>query len=235
MTNANVAVILQARSGSTRLPGKAMLDIDGQTILARCLLRLRAAGVGRLLLATTTLAADDALVAEAERVGVPSFRGSADDVLGRYVEAAASIDADLVVRATGDNPAVDPGSILRLARVMRLDDVDHAVEADLPVGGTVEIVKASALRKSARRAREAADREHVTTFIRRPASGYRCAIVPAPAPLSRPDLRFTIDTPADLAWMRAVIRAAGRGRPGQPGLRALIAAADRLKHQEHAA
>lgn len=235
MTNANVAVILQARSGSTRLPGKAMLDIDGLTILARCLLRLRAAGVGRLLLATTTLAADDALVDEAARVGVPAFRGSADDVLGRYVEAAASVDADLVVRATGDNPAVDPGSILRLTRVMRLGDLDHAVEADLPVGGTVEIVKASALRKSARRARESADREHVTTFIRRSASGYRCAIVPAPAALSRPDLRFTVDTPADLAWMRAVIGAAGRGRPGQPGLRALIAAADRLKHQEHAA
>ena len=96
-------IILQARMASTRLPGKALASIGARTLIGHCLARLRIGGAAPVVLATTTNQEDDVLVATAAKYGVMAFRGSADDVLSRYVQAAQSIEARLVVRATGDN------------------------------------------------------------------------------------------------------------------------------------
>jgi spore coat polysaccharide biosynthesis protein SpsF len=135
-----------------------------------------------------------------------------------------------VVRATGDNPAVDPGSLVRLLGIVHATGADHAVEHGLPYGSTVEIVSAAALRRASEMATDPADREHVTTFVRRQGSGFHCAIAEAPESLRRPDLRFTVDTAADLAYMRQVIGLAERraGPARAATLADMIAAADFL-------
>jgi len=233
MIAGKVAVLLQARFGSQRLPGKVLEPIAGATLLAHCVRRLQAAVVGPVVVATTTLAVDDAVAAEARRLNVSVFRGSAEDVLGRFVGAMRGARAEFVVRATADNPAVDPGSALRLVEALRAARADHAVEEDLPYGCTVEAMTASALREAAARTMDPFDREHVTPYIRRAGSGFKCLTLSAPPGVRRPDLRFTVDTPADLAYMRRVLRDGGATGGHVVPLAELIAAADRLSaHQE---
>ena len=101
------AIVLQARMGSTRLPGKSLAFLEGKTIVEHCVERLRSRSGLMVILATTTLPEDDALVDEASRLSVPVVRGSADDVLGRFARAATMFDLTALVRATADNPAVD--------------------------------------------------------------------------------------------------------------------------------
>ena len=226
MSSSEVLVVLQARMGSLRLPGKSLMDISGQSLLAHCVTRLERSAAGPIVVATTTQPEDDALAAEAARLGALVFRGSAADVLERVRGVAALCPARFVVRATADNPAVDPDSIGRLLAVMRGSRLDHAVEEGLPCGATVEILTGRALRLAAARAGSPYDREHVTPFVRATGNGFECAIVPAPAGLSRPDLRFTVDTRADLAYMRRIFRHAGHTERRFASLAALMASAD---------
>jgi len=228
MIPGKVAVLLQARLGSERLPGKVLAPIAGATLLEHCVRRVQSAAVGPVVVATTTLAGDDPIEAAARRLDVSVFRGSEHDVLSRFVAAAAAVGAEFVIRATADNPAVDPGSAVRLLEALRATRADHAVEEGLPYGCTVEAVTAIALRDAASRTGDGGDREHVTSYIRRGASGFKCLTLPAPADVHRPDLRFTVDTPADLAYMRRVLRTGGATGARVAPLADLIAAADRL-------
>lgn len=228
MIRGSIVIILQARMGSSRLPGKVMAPIGGLPLVSRCLARLCSAGRGRVVLATTTRPEDDVLVAAAARAGVRVHRGEVDDVLSRFATVTAQVSAQYVVRATADNPAVDPGSIVRLTDALVKEGADYAIETGLPVGGTVEAMTAAALLDSARRATRPEDREHVTTFARNEANGFRCLSIPAPPALTRPDLRFTVDTPADLEYVRAVFAAAELDARRQTTLKDLIEAADRL-------
>jgi spore coat polysaccharide biosynthesis protein SpsF len=223
-----VAVILQARIASQRLPGKVLEPVAGMTVLAHCVSRLRSSGVGPVVVATTTLDGDDAIAAEARELRVTTFRGDCDDVLGRFVGAAAAARAEFVIRATADNPAVDPDSAVRLIERLRASGADYAVEEALPHGCSVEAVRTIALRDAAARTHDPADREHVTTYLRRRASGFRCVTMLAPAHLRRPDLRFTVDTPADLAYMRRVLGEASAAIDRVAPLSELIAVADGL-------
>jgi len=102
-------IILQARTGSTRLPGKVLADLAGLTVLERCVRRLQAAGVGPVLVATTHEPADTAIVTRSLALGAQAVRGPVDDVLTRFLVAATGWTGPYVIRATADNPAVDPG------------------------------------------------------------------------------------------------------------------------------
>ena len=235
MIAGKVALILQARVSSQRLPGKVLAHIAGATLLSHCVARLRASGVGPVIVATTTLKGDDPIAAEARRLGVTPFRGDCDDVLGRFVAAADAVGAEFVIRATADNPAVDPDSAARLIEYLRASFADHAVEEGLPYGCTVEAVRTIALRDAAARTRNPGDREHVTTYLRRAGSGFKCLTTRAPARVRRPDLRFTVDTPADLAYMRRVLGDAGAALDQAIPLAELIAAADSLSRGEEVA
>src|SRR5271167_2469594 len=100
-----VVAIIQARMGSTRLPGKVLKDLEGETVLARVVQRVRGARLIRdVLIATTNEPADDAIVEECERCSVQVFRGHEDDVLDRYYRAAQACEAGIVVRITSDCP-----------------------------------------------------------------------------------------------------------------------------------
>ena len=144
-----IGIILQARFNSTRLRGKALASVGGTSVLKRCLNRLRQSQAGHVVLATTDRPEDDALAAAARRIGVDVFRGCADDVLARYVDAAVWHDFDVVIRATGDNPAVDIDAPRRLIGLMHRHRADYACEDGLPYGAAVEIVSTAALAYSA--------------------------------------------------------------------------------------
>jgi spore coat polysaccharide biosynthesis protein SpsF len=217
-------IILQARYASTRLPGKALEPVGGRSILEQCLGRLIRAGVARVVLATTTQSEDDVLEGVARRLGVAVFRGDADDVLGRFSAAARQFNLDPVLRATGDNPAVDTQGPGRVLAALQSTQADYIREEGLPLGACVEGMTADALHRAARLATDAADREHVTTFIRNRRDLFRVTQVAAPAPLTQPSLRLTVDTAEDLAWVRELFFRAGSD---DPSLSALIDAAGR--------
>lgn len=231
--SARAAIVIQARMGSARLPGKSLAPIGGRSLLARVVERLLHQGELPVVLATTTLLEDDLLCEEADRLGVTVVRGSADDVLGRYGFAASLLGAPAIIRATADNPAVDLDASLRTLDILLRSGADYVVDYGLPLGGTVEAMTTAALVRAAALATEPYDREHVTPFVRRDGRS-RAIDALAPTALRRPDLRFTVDTADDLDYMRRIYHEAGPAESPWP-IDAFIAAADRLQARAEAA
>ena len=220
-------IILQARVSSVRLPGKVLAQIGARTLLGHCLERLLAGRAAPVLLATTERPEDDCLVSIARARGVQVFRGPSSDVLRRFTLAATTTGTKFVVRATADNPAVDVDAPNRVLALLRSSGTDYACEQGLPYGAAVEAVTTEALLRADGLATDARDREHVTTLIRRDTARFSSQLAAAPARLVRPDIRVTVDTAADLAFMRAV--SARLGDPAhEPALDRVIAAADAL-------
>ena len=226
---ARALVVLQARMGSTRLPGKVLARLGGRTILAHCVRRLMLSRVGPVVVATTEAPEDDLVADEAARLGASVVRGERDDVLARFVRAldVCGWDGDHVIRATADNPAVDLGCARRVLEVLATG-ADYAVETDLPVGSAVEGVGARALREAARVARTPYEREHVTPFVRANPDRFRVRTLAPAAALRRPDLHLTVDTAADLAYLRRLFDTCAAWGARDPGLDMLIHAADRV-------
>jgi spore coat polysaccharide biosynthesis protein SpsF len=220
-----VPIVLQARMGSHRLPGKVLADVAGKPLVEWCLLRLMAANVGPVVLATTTLPADDALEALGDRMGVRTVRGPAEDVLLRFALAADYLNARFLIRATADNPAVDIETPGRVIEVIKACGADHVVEAGLPVGAAVEAVRTAALYQALAQAHDPYDREHVTPYLYRNPGRFLSLAPPAPAAVHRPDLRLTVDTADDLRFMRRVLERATPGG-GLAALGEVIRAAD---------
>jgi spore coat polysaccharide biosynthesis protein SpsF (cytidylyltransferase family) len=207
-----VIVIVQARMGSSRLPGKSLMDLGGRTVLARVLDRARRVpAASRVVVATTTAAEDAAIVEEAGRCGVDAYQGHPTDVLDRFGDVAAAESADVIVRITADCPLLDPFVSGAVVERMLRGDVDYVSNVDPPTfpdGLDTEAFSRAALDTASREARLPADREHVTPFIRRDATRFRRAAVTQSDDLS--SLRWTLDEAADLAFLRAVYGAATR-------------------------
>lgn len=228
MTQGGVPIILQARMGSRRLPGKVLATLAGRPLVEHCITRLVRAGVGPVLLATTVCPADDRLAETAARLGIRVFRGSEDDVLQRFGLVADYCDARFLIRATADNPAVDIDAPARVIDAIEASGADHVVETGLPVGAAVEAVRTAALFQAIAQARDPYDREHVTPYLYRSPARFRALSPQAPEAVRRPDLRLTVDTSEDLAFMNEVLgRAAAAGDPAP--LSAIIRAADEVR------
>src|SRR2546430_17033111 len=134
MKKPRTVAIVQARMGSTRLPGKVMMKIAGRPLLVYLVERIsRARTLDGIIVATTTNPRDNVIIEECERRGIPNFRGSESDVLSRYVSAARACAADVVVRVTADNPFTDPDSIDRVVDAIASGNADYAIEMNLPV------------------------------------------------------------------------------------------------------
>jgi spore coat polysaccharide biosynthesis protein SpsF len=142
--------------------------------------------------------------------------------------AAEFYGIDPIVRATADNPAVDPAAPGRLIEALRSGGADYAREDGLPVGAGVEAITAAALRTSAALATSTYDREHVTTFIRTTAAPPRLRLLSPPAALRQPSLRLTVDTADDLDWIRELFFRTG---VDEPSVAQLITAAGRTMRQ----
>jgi spore coat polysaccharide biosynthesis protein SpsF len=193
MSERTVAII-QARMGSTRLPGKVLMKLGGRSLLAYIAARLKSAvTLDDIVVATTSHFRDDVIVQEAELHGLKCYRGSESDVLRRYVEAAKLYNADIVVRVTADNPFSDPLSIDRVVARVKAGH-DYAIEMNLPVGTTGEAITFQALDYIDTAATTDRWREHVTLYAKENPQMLRCSFEDGPPECSRPDLSYTIDT-----------------------------------------
>jgi spore coat polysaccharide biosynthesis protein SpsF len=201
-----VVAIVQARMGSTRLPGKVLLDLGGQTVLARVLRRLgRATLLERVIVATTTSPLDDEIVDECTRSQVDCFRGSEPDVLDRYYNAANTARADAVMRITADCPLIDPELVdetIRRFQNAQADYASNAIQCTYPRGLDVEVFSVAALKVAWQNAPKAYEREHVTPYLYEHPEIFRLVSVVGTADYSQ--YRWTLDTVEDLQLLRAI-------------------------------
>ncbi|MBU1694401.1 MAG: glycosyltransferase family protein [Verrucomicrobia bacterium] len=209
----SVMAILQARMGSSRLPGKMLLPIYGEKgALELMLERVRRARLlDRTVVATTVSAQDDPLEKLCARLGVPCFRGSEDDVLDRYYQAAIRHGpASVIVRLTGDCPLHDGRVIDEAVQSFLSQHVHYLSNAWPPVypdGLDTEVFWFTALETAWKEARLKSEREHVTPYIRNHPERFRIGHIPARKDLSA--LRWTLDEPRDLQFIRAVFARLG--------------------------
>ena len=208
----NVAII-QARTGSSRLPRKVLLPLLGAPMLTRVVRRVaRATRVDATIVATTTASSDDAIVELAEREGWLVDRGSETDLLDRYAQVARNQAATTVVRITADCPVIDPDLIDDV--VVALDDggFDYASNSleprTYPRGLDVEAMTMAALERAWREDDDPGSREHATPYIYRHPERFRLRRVASPVDLSAH--RWTVDTPEDYELIRLIFDRLGR-------------------------
>jgi spore coat polysaccharide biosynthesis protein SpsF len=205
----STGIILQARMGSTRLPGKVLARIGRRTILEHCVRRLERSRFP-LVVATTEQAEDDLVERAAQSLGAEVYRGPVEDVLSRVIGAANAFGFTEIIRATADNPFVDMDAARRASTARQRGAADHAIECGLPIGAAVEAVSLDALVRARDLATDPYDREHVTSLVRRDPR-FRALRAVAPGLVRRGGMRLTVDTPDDLAVAREIHSEIGRG------------------------
>jgi spore coat polysaccharide biosynthesis protein SpsF len=196
--------------GSTRLPGKVLKDLGGDTVLARVISRTRRATLlTEVVIATSVLPADDVIVRECERLKVACFRGDEADVLDRYYRAAQEFAADAVVRITSDCPLIDPELIDEhvrrlLKRWTEVDFVTNMAKPTFPLGLAVEALPMDVLSRMKRMSETDVLKEHVTSLAYVEPDWFRIDDILYPVDLSH--LRWTVDTPEDLKLVRLIFQ-----------------------------
>jgi len=207
--------IIQARMGSSRLPGKVLEPLLSQPMLWWDVTRVRACRqVEEIVVATTTLPADDVIARFCEQQGFSCFRGSEDDVLDRYYQAALFFEADRVVRVTSDCPLIEPSIIdamlARFAEETALDYLSNTIAPrTFPRGLDAEVFTVTALAEAWRGDDNPAWREHVTPFLYRHSETFRLGCFAQETDDS--EMRWTVDTAEDLAFVRRIYDHFGRG------------------------
>jgi spore coat polysaccharide biosynthesis protein SpsF len=200
------AIIVQARIGSSRLPGKVIQDLAGRPVLEHVLRRCASIpGADVVVCAVPDQVESDVLEAIALKSGAVTFRGSELDVLSRYLGAAQSVEAHVVMRVTSDCPLIDPeicGEVLALRQQQGVDYAANNLPASFPHGLDCEAMTIDALHEANETAFEAGDREHVTPWLRRASEIRRANLFSGDRSLVRH--RWTLDYPEDLAFFRSV-------------------------------
>ena len=210
----NIIVVVQARMGSTRLPGKVLLPAAGSsTVLARMLERVRAASMpSEVVVATTELPEDQRIVEVAHELEIACVRGHETDLLDRHITVARLFDADIVVKIPSDCPLIDPatidrviGSFLAHAERGRIDYVSNLHPASWPDGFDVEVMSRNALELAHREARRPLDREHTTPFLWDHPERFAIANITWNRPFDASKAyRLTLDYPQDYFVIREV-------------------------------
>jgi spore coat polysaccharide biosynthesis protein SpsF len=210
-----IVAVVTARFSSQRFPGKVLRALHGRPMLAHTLDRLRSIErLDEILVATSTDPTDDAVAEFAQTAGIFCWRGSLNDVLGRVHAASLARGADAMVRISGDSPLLDP-NLVRSAIDLFVRDhpdlVSNVFPRSFPKGQSVEVVSRDALERLAREARLPGDREHVTRYAYTHPDRFVIRNFAAPRP--RPGLQLSVDVPADLDRVAALLMAVpGAGR-----------------------
>ena len=201
-----VIVIIQARMGSTRLPGKVLLPLGGKPAIQHVIERAKLTPcISQVIIATSTLPIDDPLAQLCDSIDVPVFRGSENDVLDRYYQAAILYKADVIMRITGDCPLIDPvesGKVIEKFFETGVDYVSNTNPPMLPDGLDTEIFSIAALNKAWKNARKKPEREHATLYIYSNQSEFKIGSVLYQEDLSR--YRFTLDEADDYVFLQEV-------------------------------
>jgi spore coat polysaccharide biosynthesis protein SpsF (cytidylyltransferase family) len=219
--------IIQARMGSTRLPGKVLLPLAGAPMLQQVVERVRRARlVNDVLIATTTGAADDPLEALGREIGCAVFRGDENDVLDRYFRAAQAAKAGIVVRITSDCPLIDPGIIDEVLAELIGSNADYvsnvAPTRTFPRGLDTEAFRFVTLDRCWHDATEPACREHVTAFLHRHPDHFHIRGIVNDTDQSAH--RWTVDTAEDYELVAAIYAHFGHNRFGWREVLALVSA-----------
>ncbi|TXI21068.1 MAG: hypothetical protein E6Q67_08240 [Roseateles sp.] len=200
----NVVAIIQARMSSTRLPGKVLLPLAGQPVLAHVVQRVRACRtVHEVVIATSTDASDDILEAWCREHGVACHRGSLHDVLDRYYQAALAHRADAIVRITADCPALDPAIVDEVVTAFQAGHYDFCgLAGEFPDGLDCTVFAFDAIARAHREARLPSEREHVGPYIEKHPEWFRNGAVHKFQGLAHH--RWTLDEPRDYEFLQAV-------------------------------
>ena len=209
-------VVIQARLSSTRLPGKVLMELGGRKVIDWCLRAAHAIeGADEVVLATSDDPSDDALAIWCAQHDQRFIRGPLNDVLARYTRAARETGADIVMRLTGDCPLLDPAVCADVIRLYHREGASYASNVGVrtwPQGLDTEVFSAAALYRAETEAASQPEREHVTPYIRNHPELFYAANLTCP----RPDLgreRWTLDTPADYAFLQKIAAQYQADRP----------------------
>ncbi|KJE25888.1 cytidylyltransferase family protein [Geobacillus kaustophilus] len=199
-------IIIQARMGSSRLPGKVLMPLGETVVLDYVVSRCQQVKqVDEVIVATSVLPQDDAIESWCKQHHVPCFRGSEDDVLARYYECAKPYQPDYVIRVTADCPFVDYELAGQIIDVMKSEPSDIViVEGNLPRGLVVEMMSFSALKYIYHHGKEPRHREHVTYYAYEFPDEFQRTYIQAPREIQHPQLRITLDTEEDYQLCRAI-------------------------------
>ena len=240
------AVIVQARMNSSRLPGKVMKELAGETVLAHVLRRCQGIEAADIVCCATVEGSDgDPIAVEAARLGVEVFRGSEQDVLDRYYRAARELQADVIMRVTSDCPLIDPEICAQVVRLRTEKGADYATNnmpPSWPHGLDCEAFTFHWLERAAREAVRPSEREHVTPFIRNHPEARRTNLAGPGGRVA--DHRWTLDTASDWRFFEALFERLPGGSEGwsyrvplaivqrDPALAAINAGQDRFEGLE---
>jgi spore coat polysaccharide biosynthesis protein SpsF len=201
-----ISAIVQARMGSTRLPGKVLMGLGTKTVLARVVNRLRrATRIDEIVIATSDSVADDVIVRECQQLGVSSFRGSEDDVLDRYYQVARACGAGAIARITCDCPLIDPQLVDETVQIFQHQCADYGSNVfprTYPRGLDTEVFTVAALEQAWRDAREPCEREHVTPYFYQHPELFK--LVSRRGLIDYSQYRWALDTVEDLELLRKI-------------------------------
>lgn len=210
-----VVAVVQARLGSTRLPGKVLLDVNGKPMLQHVVERLaRSRRIDEVVIATSTDPNDKALLRFGEEQGFRTLAGSEDDVLDRYAFTAKKTDADVVVRVTADCPIIDPAVVDATLDFFFRENADYAancIQQTFPRGLETEVFSRDDLLDANKRAELSFEREHVTPHFYLNPDRYLLRFLAAEGELRRPEFRLCVDTPEDFALLKEIFERLGPG------------------------
>ncbi|WP_243544266.1 GNAT family N-acetyltransferase [Pseudodesulfovibrio tunisiensis] len=202
--------LIEARMGSSRLPGKVMLDMAGAPMLQRMIERVRLSrSLDEIVVATTTNPSDDIIQALCDRLGCPAFRGSEHDMLDRLLQAARAHHADIIVQLTGDCPLIDPAHIDRSLDELEktgADYVSNSLTPSFPIGFDVRLFPTSVLEEVDRLTMDPIDRVHGSYYIYTHPEQFRLAGWEADRDMEK-ELRLTVDEFSDYEVVRRVFEA----------------------------
>lgn len=203
--------IIQAHMGSTRLPGKVLINIGDRTMLARVVRRAsRAKTLDSVVVACSTEPGDEAIVRECERLGIGYFRGSDSDVLDRYYQTSRAFPSDAYVRITSDCPVIDPEVIDKVVTTLtegRFDYASNTVQRTYPRGLDTEVFTGEGLARIWAEAKEPYQRVHVTPYFYQNPELFKLGYVTQN--VDQNEMRWTVDTPDDLRFISALYERLG--------------------------
>jgi len=208
MKNKIVATI-EARMSSSRLPGKVLMKSGGMPMLKHLTDRLKQVeSLDDIVIATTTNSSDNSIVDFSKKEKIKFFRGSEEDVMLRVVEAAKSINADVIVEITGDCPIIDPQIIEQTIQIYLANNAEYVSNCHIrsyPIGMDIQVFKLNTLEKSLSMTNDSLDHEHVTLHIRNNPEIFTPLHIVAPPEINYPDLGLTLDEMDDYLLLNKII------------------------------